>query len=151
MFRLDKTRSLLWLYFDRSSTLPLGITKKEFEDGTRFTYKDLSTRANLDRTDFVPFYKSSVFSSYYNNRYTADFDKLMLFDYFTKSSLNYSKYILPAYLRESYHHFIDLGEELPEYLSVPVRYDFDQRHLVLKNLNKFFFYIDSIFEFKLPD
>lgn len=62
--------------------LPLGITKKELLQGTRFTYSELSIRAGLNKTDFTAFICNNDFSSYYKNRYPGDLDKLMVLTIF---------------------------------------------------------------------
>lgn len=131
--------------------LPLGITKKELEDGTRFTYADLATRAGIEQTTFLPFVFSNQFSSYYKNRYPGDLDKLMIFDYFCNISLDYIEYLKPIYLRESYHHFTELGSEEKEYLSIPYNFDVEARYEFLQALNTFFFKIDKLNDWYLPD
>lgn len=55
------------------------------------------------------------------------------------------------YLRESYHHFTELGSEEKEYLSIPSKFDFDSRNIFLQKLNNFYFLIDTYLYFKLPD
>ena len=147
----DREKFSFTLYQDRSEELPLGVTEKELITGSRFTYKELAERAGLMKPDFISIFLDESYSSYYNNRYTSEFEKLVVFDYLCKNLIDENPYITPMYLRESYHRFTEMGTDVKEYLSVPYRYDLENRDNVLKSLNEFFFKVDKTLNFNLPD